>query len=112
MLTMIRSRSLIILAVVMLVGLSSCGSPGSGTTGDPAQQTAQQQFLAERGGASGTDAGGADAAESAVFGRIERVDGSTVVVKDPISSQSTTVQLAADGVVRKQVTIDLSDIQA
>ena len=88
-------------ALFLAGALSACGS-------EPSQDLAQQ-FLTERNGGTpvAVGAGGPDAP---VLGVIERVDGTQYIVKPPIASDTTTVQLADDAKIRKQVDGQLAEI--
>src|SRR5687768_14971153 len=46
-----------------------------------------------------------------VFGRVEKVEGRIITVSNPMDSTSTTVELAADAKVYKQVEAQLSDVK-
>jgi hypothetical protein len=96
-------RLWLMFTLLIALGLSACGGATgtTGTAGNQAEQEAVQDFISERG----SDI-------PLMVGTIEQINGNTLTVKDVISNASSTVQLVADGKVRKDVPVQLAEIQA
>jgi hypothetical protein len=110
----------VIFAALCVVGMGAllvgCGDSAGGST----NTDAQQQFLAERG--SGTPIAGTPGVVSdtggfgpggfrGVFGRIEKIEGNTITVNNPVAGTSQTIKAAAEAKVFKQDTISIADIK-
>ena len=104
-----RKRLLAALALAMAAGLSACSQPGNSAG---ANQQAAERFLTERNGGTPVALGEDGHAQNmTTLGTVEQVAGDTIVVKDKAGA-STTIRLAADAKVYRQVAAQPSEIQA
>lgn len=104
-----RKQLLAALALAMAAGLSACSQPG---TSAGANQQAAERFLTERNGGTPVALGeDARAQNMTTLGTVEQVAGDTIVVRDKAGT-STTIRLAADAKVYRQVAAQPSEIQA
>src|SRR3712207_4037903 len=106
---MALKHSITTIALGLAIGLSACG--GASPAPD-AQQAAEQQFMAERGTAASASPGGGDQSSSdrSIFGSVDQIVGSKMVVKDPFSNTSVTIDVTANTRIRKQVAGQPGDI--
>jgi hypothetical protein len=117
-----RPRFSMVVAALAVVGLGAllygCGE--GGTAGVPEDQAARQQFLSERGkdATPGTmtdtityGSSGPNSSPPGIFGTVEKVDGSNISVKNELDGKVTTLQIAADTKIHKQVDAQPSDIK-
>jgi len=93
-------------ATLILAGALSACAIGGG----PKQDLAQQ-FLTERNGGTPVVIG-VGGPNAPILGVIESVDGTRLIVKPPMASGTTTVQLADGAKIRKQVDAQLGEITA
>src|SRR3954468_1321006 len=89
-------------ALFFTLALTACA-----TSGRPNQDLAQQ-FLTERNGGTPVTIG-VGGPNAPILGVIESVDGTRLIVKPPIASGTTTVQLADGAKIRKQVDAQLGE---
>jgi hypothetical protein len=91
--------------------LAGCGEQPTGA-GSGRDQSARDQFLADRQGTVTPGAGGqGDAALPGIMGTIEKVEGNKLTIKNPIDNSTSIVELADGGKVTKQVDGQPSDIK-
>jgi hypothetical protein len=74
-------------------------------------QQVSQQFLTERNNGTPVALGGKNDPALSVIGTVERVDGATLTVKQPLDDASRTLQLSADTHIRKQVELPIGAIK-
>jgi hypothetical protein len=104
---MLRERIVWIAALLLIAGLGFYSGQTVGVrAGEQNRAQATQAFFSQRGGAQG---GGQGGGQGGVNGTVSAVSGNTITITTR-NGQTTTVQLAADGKVRKQVDGQLSDI--
>lgn len=90
--------------------LAGCGEQSAGTGGQ--DQSARDQFLAERQGTVTPGAGGlGDVALSGIMGTVEKVEDNKLSIKNPIDNSTSIVELADGGKVTKQAEGQASDIK-
>jgi hypothetical protein len=91
--------------------LAGCGGP-SASTGTGQDQSATDQFLAERQGTvtPGANNGGTVTLPG-VFGTITKIDGDRITISNPIDNSTSVVELADGGKIMKQVDGQASDIK-
>src|SRR6478672_9465720 len=87
----------------LAAALSACA------TGSAPNQDLAQQFLTERNGGTPV-AIGVGGPNAPVLGLIESVDGARLTVKPPVESSATTIKLADDAKIRKNVEVQLSEL--
>ncbi|HYO50907.1 MAG TPA: hypothetical protein VEW94_13735 [Chloroflexia bacterium] len=117
-----RARVSMVAAALAVIGLGAvlygCGEGGSASA--PEDEAAKQQFLSERGKdatpGTMTDTisygnGGPGSMPPGIFGTVEKVDGSNISVKSDFDGKVTTLQIAADAKIHKQVDAQPSDIK-
>ncbi|MDQ3706649.1 MAG: hypothetical protein M3437_15795 [Chloroflexota bacterium] len=91
--------------------LAGCGEQPTGA-GSGQDQSAKDQFLAERQGTVTPGAGGqGDLALPGVMGTVEKVEGNKLTIKNPIDNSTSIVELANGGKVTKQADGQASDIK-
>jgi hypothetical protein len=91
--------------------LAGCGEQAAGT-GSGQDQSARDQFLAERQGTVTPGAGGqGDVALPGIVGTIEKVEGNKLTIKNPIDNSTSIVELADGGKVTKRADGQASDIK-
>jgi hypothetical protein len=113
---MLRERIVWIVALLIIAGLGFYSGQTVGVrAGEQNRAQATQGFFSQRGGGGqaggqgGGQAGGARGQGGGVAGTVSAVSGNTITITTR-NGQTTNVQLAADGKVRKQVDGQLSDI--
>jgi hypothetical protein len=122
---MLRERIVWIVALLVVAGAGFYSGQTVGVrTGERNRAQAAQQFFGQRGGQAGGQAGqfgaggggqsGGQAGAGGGFGRgiagtVSAVSGNTITIATR-NGETATIQLAADGTVRKQVDGQLSDI--
>src|SRR5215216_6592330 len=108
---MLRERIVWIVALLIVAGLGFYSGQTVGVrAGEQNRAQATQGFFSQRGG--GGQAGGQASAarcQGGVTGTVSAVSGNNITITTR-NGQTTNVQLAADGKVRKQVDGQLSDI--
>jgi hypothetical protein len=93
-------------ALALAGALGGCGrGPAS-----PVGQEAAERFLTDRNDGTPVALGGPEDGP-AVIGFVDQVDGPTLTVRSPIGNLTTTVRLASDAKIRKDVDIDLSALK-
>src|SRR4051812_7630710 len=94
---MYRTLAFMAAILVLALGLSACGQVNTGASASQTQQ-AGQQFLNDRSATAAPVAGnvGQMPADAPVVGAIDRIEGNKLIVKDPFSGSSTTLQLGSD----------------
>ncbi len=116
-----RMKLSAIVAALCVVGMGAllvgCGDSASGST----STDAQQQFLAERGsGTPGvvTDTTGLDGGFGpgggqvpGAFGVVDKIEGSKIYTKNPMSGEASTIQLADSAKIYKQMAIEVAEIK-
>jgi hypothetical protein len=111
---MLRERIIWLVALLAVGGIAFYGGQTLGVrAGEQNRAQAAQQFFSERGG-PGAGAGGfagRGGQGGGVFGTVSAVSGNTVTVTTR-NGQTTKIELAANGTVRKQVDGRISDIVA
>jgi len=112
-----RERIIWVIALLLVAGLGFYSGRAIGVqAGEQQQAQAAQQFLGQRGGSqgggqgAGQGAGGFRGGSGGLAGTVSSVSGNTITIATR-NGQTTLVQLAADGTVRKQVDGQLSDIK-
>jgi hypothetical protein len=109
---MLRERIIWIVALLVIAGLGFYSGQTVGVrAGEQNRAQAAQGFFSQRGGGGqgGGQAGGLRGQGGGVNGTVSAVSGNTITITNR-NGQTTTVQLAADGKVRKQVDGLLSDV--
>jgi hypothetical protein len=119
---MLRERIVWIVALLVVAGAGFYSGQTVGVrTGERNRAQAAQQFFGQRGGQAGGQFGaggggqsGGQAGAGGGFGRgiagtVSAVSGNTITIATR-GGETATIQLAADGTVRKQVDGQLSDI--
>ena len=116
---MLRERIIWIAALLLIAGLGFYSGQTVGVrAGEQNRAQATQGFFSQRGGGQaggqgggqgGGQAGGLRGQGGGVNGTVSAVSGNTITITTR-NGQTTTVQLAADGKVRKQVDGQLSDV--
>jgi hypothetical protein len=110
---MLRERIIWIVALLVVAGMGFySGTIIGGRASAQNRALAAQQFFNQRGGQGGGQGGGFRGGNGGgVAGMVSSVSGNTITLTTR-DGQTTTVQLAADATVRKQVDGQLSDITA
>ena len=112
---MLRERIVWIVALLLIAGLGFFSGQTVGVrAGEQNRAQATQGFFSQRGGGQaggqgGGQAGGLSGQGGGVTGTVSAVSGNTITIATR-NGQTTIVQLAADGKVRKQVDGQLSDV--
>jgi hypothetical protein len=109
---MLRERIVWIVALLLIAGLGFYSGQTIGVrAGEQNRAQAAQGFFSQRGGQAGGFGGGQAGAGrgQGVSGTVSAVSGNTITITTR-NGQTTNVQLAADGKVRKQVDGQLSDV--
>lgn len=113
---MLRERIVWIVALLVIAGLGFYSGQTVGVrAGEQNRAQAAQGFFSQRGGGGqsggqgGGQAGGFRGQGGGVNGTVSAISGNTITITTR-NGQTTNVQLAADGKVRKQVDGQLSDV--
>jgi hypothetical protein len=117
---MLRERIVWIVALLLVAGAGFYSGQTIGLrAGEQNRAQAAQQFFGQRGGQAGQGGGQGNAQGGqggqggfrggGLAGTVSSVSGNTITLTTR-AGQTTAVQLAADGTVRKQVDAQLSDI--
>jgi hypothetical protein len=99
-----RRRFVGMSALALAGALGGCGPAWQG------EQDAAERFLTDRNDGTPVALGGPEDAP-VVIGFVDQVDGPTLTVRSPIGNLTTTVRLASDAKIRKDVDIDLSALK-
>jgi hypothetical protein len=106
---MLRERIVWIAALLIIAGLGFYSGQTVGVrAGEQNRAQATQGFFSQRGGQAGDLVGGSRG-PGGITGTVSAVSGNTITITTR-NGQTTNVQLAADGKVRKQVDGQLSDV--